>query len=593
MLLGRKQNIGNYTVTFPIKQGTYAETYRVKDASGKNFFLKLINCSKLRSDQFSDDGEIMEAKVAKHLRHPNLVRFHDNGNIIIEGGKYTYLVFDYISGETLGERLNRDNDITIYEAKSITVGVLNGMKYLHSLDNPIIHNEITPENIMLDMSGEMPVAKLIDFGHALFLNGEARPFNPSGLNPFYMSSELLNGIYTTQSDIFAVGAVLYKMVYGRPPYFADISDYQKTKVSVSAAMEDLRKKPLRFPETNKFELDSQLINVMAKALAVNVDDRFKSSDEFIKALEGEVLIDTLSGKRKVKGGGDENEKPIPQGPAKGKGFSAIAGMQELKDMMQKEIIDALHHPDEFAKYGLTIPNGMLLYGPPGCGKTFFAKHFAEEVGFNYMEIKPSTLKSRWVNATQENIGKMFQEAEKNAPTIIFIDEMNELVPNRDSGDVHEMSRSAVNEMLAQMDRTGEKGIFIIGATNYPNMIDPAILRAGRLDKKYYIGPPDKEAREKMFELYLKDRPYDFGIDYARLSELTNGYVSADLKLIVDDASRKALFARSKITQKLLEDTIANTKPSISKNELRKYDRIKAMMDGDTSKVNERPHIGFN
>ena len=151
----------------------------------------------------------------------------------------------------------------------------------------------------------------------------------------------------------------------------------------------------------------------------------------------------------------------------------------------------------------------------------------------------------------------------------------------------------MNEMLAQMDRTGEKGIFIIGATNYPNMIDPAILRAGRLDKKYYIGPPDKEAREKMFELYLKDRPYDFGIDYARLSELTNGYVSADLKLIVDDASRKALFARSKITQKLLEDTIANTKPSISKNELRKYDRIKAMMDGDTSKVNERPHIGFN
>ena len=358
-------------------------------------------------------------------------------------------------------------------------------------------------------------------------------------------------------------------------------------------MEELRKKPLRFPETNKFELDSQLINVMAKALAVDVDDRFKSSDEFIKALEGEVLIDTLSGKRKVIGGGDENEKPIPQGPAKGKGFSAIAGMQELKDMMQKEIIDALHHPDEFAKYGLTIPNGMLLYGPPGCGKTFFAKHFAEEVGFNYMEIKPSTLKSRWVNATQENIGKMFQEAEKNAPTIIFIDEMNELVPNRDSGDVHEMSRSAVNEMLAQMDRTGEKGIFIIGATNYPNMIDPAILRAGRLDKKYYIGPPDKEAREKMFELYLKDRPYDFGIDYARLSELTNGYVSADLKLIVDDASRKALFARSKITQKLLEDTIANTKPSISKNELRKYDRIKAMMDGDTSKVNERPHIGFN
>ena len=99
-----------------------------------------------------------------------------------------------------------------------------------------------------------------------------------------------------------------------------------------------------------------------------------------------------------------------------------------------------------------------------------------------MFVTPATLKSRYVNASQENIAKMFKEAEENAPTIIFIDEINELVPNRD-GDVHEMSKSAVNEMLAQMDRTGEKGIFIIGATNYPHMIDPAILRAGRLDKK--------------------------------------------------------------------------------------------------------------
>jgi transitional endoplasmic reticulum ATPase len=146
------------------------------------------------------------------------------------------------------------------------------------------------------------------------------------------------------------------------------------------------------------------------------------------------------------------------------------------------------------RYGVTIPNGMLLYGPPGCGKTFFAKHFAEEVGFNFMLATPSTLKSRYINATQENIAKMFEEAEKNAPTIIFIDEINELLPNRDS-DAHEMAKSAVNEMLAQMDRTGEKGIFIIGATNYPDMIDPAMLRAGRLDKKFYLPPPDFEAKK--------------------------------------------------------------------------------------------------
>ena len=145
----------------------------------------------------------------------------------------------------------------------------------------------------------------------------------------------------------------------------------------------------------------------------------------------------------------------------------------------------------------------------------------------------------YVNASQENIANMFKEAEEKAPTIIFIDEMNELVPNRE-GNVHEMSRSAVNEMLAQMDRTGEKGVFVIGATNYPHMIDPAILRAGRLDKKYYVGVPDKVARKALFELYLKNRPYDFGLDYDELSSMTENYVSADIQLIVNNAARVAL-----------------------------------------------------
>ena len=267
-------------------------------------------------------------------------------------------------------------------------------------------------------------------------------------------------------------------------------------------------------------------------------------------------------------------------------------MHELKEQMQVEVIDALHNPEEYAKYGLTIPNGMLLYGPPGCGKTFFAKHFAEEVGFNFILIKPSSLKSRFVNATQENIAQMFKDAEENAPTIIFIDEMNELVPNRDS-DVHEMARSAVNEMLAQMDRTGEKGIFIIGATNYPDMIDPAILRAGRLDKKYYIGTPDFEARKLMFELYLKSRPFDFGLNYDKLAQLTENYVSSDIEMIINDASRIALRHKSKITMAILEDVISKTRPSLTVAELNKYLAIKSQMNGEATSSNSRPHVGFN
>lgn len=209
-----------------------------------------------------------------------------------------------------------------------------------------------------------------------------------------------------------------------------------------------------------------------------------------------------------------------------------------------------------------------------------------------MYIKPSSLKSRYVNATQENIAQMFKDAEDNAPTIIFIDEMNELVPNRDS-DVHEMARSAVNEMLAQMDRTGERGIFIIGATNYPDAIDPAILRAGRLDKKYYIGTPDFEARKQLFELYLKSRPYDFGLDYDKLAQLTENYVSADIELIVNDASRIALRNKSRITMVILENVISQTKPSLSAIELKKYLSVKARMEGEGPSSPSRPRVGFN
>ena len=264
-------------------------------------------------------------------------------------------------------------------------------------------------------------------------------------------------------------------------------------------------------------------------------------------------------------------------------------MDELKQQMTEEVIEPLHNPEEYHRYGITIPNGMLLYGPPGCGKTFFAKHFAEEVGFNFMEVTPATLKSKWINATQENIAAMFQEAEENAPTIIFIDELDDLLKDRNLAE--DKGMSGINEFLAQMDRTGEKGIFILGATNKPDVLDPAVLRAGRLEKKYYIGVPDKTAREALFKLYLEKRPYDFGLDYEKLAQLTANYVSADIEMIVNDASRIALRNRSKITMVILEEVIAKTKPSLSKTDLDKYTKIKADIDGDAIEKPRR-RIGF-
>lgn len=589
----KNDKIGTYTVAFPHKQGAYAETYRVKDTSGKTRFLKLINYSKLNRNQIDDNGRVIEVEIAKQLHHHNLCQYVDSDNMMMNGSQYAWFVTEFVSGETLSQRIIRDDEISVYEIKTIAKAVLSALSYLHSQPIPVIHNEVTIQNVFLNLVGELQDLKLIDFGYARFLNQSPVKPNLDELNPFYLAPERFSGVCSVQTDLYSVGTMMYHLLYGKLPWFLDVSSKRGQDVIDSILAE--RDKELTLTKEDKYELDDQLLNVIAKSLSYDSEDRFQSADEFIKAIDGEVKIERQSTKRKILSQQQSDNTPASYAiKKKGEGFAAVAGMEELKQQMREEVIEPLHNPEEYHRYGVTIPNGMLLYGPPGCGKTFFAKHFAEEVGFNFMCITPATLKSRYVNATQENIAKMFKEAEENAPIVIFIDEMNELVPNRDDGNVHEMSRSAVNEMLAQMDRTGEKGIFIIGATNYPNMIDPAILRAGRLDKKYYIGVPDIEARMALFRLYLNKRPYDFGLDYHQLADMTQGYVSADIQLIVNDASRNALRQHSKITMELLKVAITNTAPSLSNNELRKYERIRAMMNGEEmKKSDDRPRIGFN
>ena len=593
MYFKKNDKIGIYTVAFPHKQGAYAETYRVKDTSGKTRFLKLINYSKLNRNQIDDNGRVIEVEIAKQLHHHNLCQFVDSGNMMMNGSQYAWFVTEFVSGETLSQRIIRDDEISVYEIKTIAKAVLSALSFLHSQPIPVIHNEVTIQNVFLNLVGELQDLKLIDFGYARFLNQSPVKPNLDELNPFYLAPERFSGVCSVQTDLYSVGAMMYHLLYGELPWFLDVSSKRGQDVIDSILAE--RDKELTLTKEDKYELDDQLLSVIAKSLSYDSEDRFQSADEFIKAIDGDVKIERQSTKRKILSQQQSDNTPVSSAiKKKGEGFAAVAGMEELKQQMREEVIEPLHNPEEYHRYGVTIPNGMLLYGPPGCGKTFFAKHFAEEVGFNFMCITPASLKSRYVNATQENIAKMFKEAEENAPTVIFIDEMNELVPNRDDGNVHEMSRSAVNEMLAQMDRTGEKGIFIIGATNYPNMIDPAILRAGRLDKKYYIGVPDIEARMALFRLYLNKRPYDFGLDYHQLADMTQGYVSADIQLIVNDASRNALRQHSKITMELLKVAITNTAPSLSNNELRKYERIRAMMNGEEmKKSDDRPRIGFN
>ena len=574
-----------FRITFFLKKGSYAESYRVLDKNNNIKFLKLIAYNKLHPTQLDEEGNILEIEILKNISHPNIVRFVDSNDIVIDNERYAYFVLDFISGETLADRMRRELTLPVFETKQIILGVLNGLNYLHNLSQPVIHNEITNLNVMLDLSGKIPIPKIIDFGYARYLHQSIKSFNKKGLNPFYLAPETFNKIFSPQSDIYSVGALFYHLIFGLPPWFVEISNYRATISDIEEIILNERKKPLKFPNADT-SIDKQTLKVITKALQQEPENRFKSAKEFILAINGEIEIE-------IPQIADRKTFPIAKSKrkVKGKGFDAIAGMQELKETLKVDVIDALNEPDKYAEYGLTIPNGMLLYGPPGCGKTFFAEKLAEEVGFNFIKINPSDIASIYVHGTQEKIADIFKQARENAPCIIFIDEFDAMLPSRQD-DISHSYASEVNEFLVQMSNTAESGVFVIVATNRPEKIDSAILRTGRIDKIFYVPPPDFEAREELFKIYLRNRPVDLGIDFKNLASLTENYVSSDIKFICDEAARIALKNNSRITSEILENVIKGKSSSISLSDLKQYENIRQNFENKNLDVNNKPRIGF-
>lgn len=587
--LSKQQKIGNYFVAFPIKQGSYAETYRVKDSSGKNYFLKLVAYNKLHQTQFDENGDCLELKISEQLNHPNLLHYRDGGETLVDGKRMLYMVYDFISGETVAQKVARDKGYTVYDTKHVVLGVLEGLNYLHSLANPIIHNELTPQNVMLDMSKGLAKPIIIDFGYARFMSQNHRMFQKEGLDLYYQAPEALNGVFSPQSDIFSVGAMMYQLLFGKPPFYVNLSKFQGDRISLIDVVNNERKKPLRILDRVKVGIDDQLINIMAKALAYSADARFQTVQEFSEALKGDFVVSPAATSQTNDVVKETNtcDLTIPQGD----GFKDVAGMTALKEQLQSDVIELIKNPDQAKELGLSMPNGILFYGPPGCGKTFFAEKFAEEAGFNYKYIKCSDVASPYIHGGQDKIAAIFEDARKNAPTILFFDEIDAMIKDRSMhNNVSEAGE--VNEFLAQLNNCGESGVLVIGATNKPGDIDEAALRAGRLEFKYYIPQPDAETRASIFEINLSKRKCDFGIDYEKLASLTENYISADIKMIVDNAARLTFRRKlGKILQSTLEEVIAESKPSITMDIIKKHEAIRDEFSGK-NKQPERRKIGF-
>jgi len=259
-----------------------------------------------------------------------------------------------------------------------------------------------------------------------------------------------------------------------------------------------------------------------------------------------------------------NEKP--------KGLAKVAGMQKLKELLVEEVIGPLKNPSLYQRFGLTWPNGILLFGPPGCGKTYISRQLAEELGFYFIELIPSEIASSYMHDTTLRIRHVFKKAENNAPAVVFIDEVDAMVPIRGTlGSHQEYKSEEITEFLVQLNDCAKRKILIIAATNEPEKIDPAILRTGRIDKVIFVGPPDEEARKALLEMYLLNRPVVQGLDLVNLSKKLEGYSCSDIKNLVDEAARIAIREKAiSINEIHFIKAIKRNPPGIDSSVLEKY-----------------------
>lgn len=557
-----------------------AESYMVTDKKGRFAIMKIMidGCS---SVEFSDSACML---MKKTYSMPKLLK---TGVVNIAPIDYRYIVRELTDGVKLSELLNQGSVYSWDEAVIIIRQVLCALEVMHI--RGIIHNDITPKNVIVDLYD----ATLVGFGHlsSELLGGRAH-LKMIDLNPWYMAPETFRRRFSFRSDIFSVGALLYTMLFGMEPWHDNT-----VEINSLPALRDARKKSVyEICQNHVQKISEEAINVLCKMLAPDYNERYSCIDEVIDDLN-ETLRYKSGAKQKVEQSSSKEElsyqfqqEEDDKNSDSPEGFNAVAGMTEVKEILSDEVMFVLKNPDKAKQYRLKVPNGILFYGPPGCGKTFIAEKFAQESKLNFVMVKASDLGSTYVHGTQGKIKELFDMAQENAPTILCLDELDGMAPDR-TRTTSEAFSGEVNEFLSQLNNCSDRGIFVIGTTNRPNMIDPAVMRSGRMDHLIYIPMPDEEARKDLFRIHLSGRPLEDDINIDELANITDGYVSSDIELIVNKASLLSAKRDVPINQEVLKERIAVTRKSVSESDRVSYDNLNQQMQRLT-KAPERKRIGF-
>ena len=244
------------------------------------------------------------------------------------------------------------------------------------------------------------------------------------------------------------------------------------------------------------------------------------------------------GGNKMMNFGKSRARRMSDDPAKRVKFSDVAGLQEEKEELE-EIVDFLRAPKKYTQLGARIPKGVLLVGPPGTGKTLLAKAIAGEAGVPFFSISGSDFVEMFVGVGASRVRDLFEEAKKNAPCIIFIDEIDAVARRRGTGmgGGHDEREQTLNQMLVEMDGFGvNEGIIVMAATNRVDILDPAIMRPGRFDRKVVVGRPDVRGREEILGVHAKNKPLGDDVDLKQIAQTTAGFTGADLENLLNEAA---------------------------------------------------------
>ncbi|MDD5416510.1 MAG: CDC48 family AAA ATPase [Candidatus Aenigmarchaeota archaeon] len=257
-------------------------------------------------------------------------------------------------------------------------------------------------------------------------------------------------------------------------------------------------------------------------------------------------------------------------------WADVGGLEEVKESLKEAVEWPIKHPDSFERLGIKAPRGILMYGPPGCGKTMIAKAVANEANANFISIKGPEVFSKWVGESEKQIRDVFRRARQVAPSIIFIDEIDSVTPKRGSSDGSHVTEQVVSQLLTEMSGLEDlKGVVVLAATNRPDIVDPALLRPGRFDKMIYVPAPDEKTRLEILKVHTKNMPLK-GVDIKKIATKTEGYSGADLEALVREAALISLredIKSKEVTNKHLESAFKKIKPSITDDMFKKYQKV--------------------